>query len=169
MNQTCDASRESLMLIPLALAGLSGLAIFISVTGMLLSAFMLFIPVAYERYYKLVRLARALKEVRVGFILTGTGVLFSLLIAYVQRAAYPASYYSPSFSFSVTISAWTQPGCKDKEKDPHSEALGDLFKTGLPGWCSTKKAGAVFFWFAFGMSSCFMARCQAFLIAWLAF
>jgi hypothetical protein len=44
---------------------------------------MLLIPVAYEKYDKFVRLARALKEVRVGFILTGTGVTFSLLIACV--------------------------------------------------------------------------------------
>jgi len=50
---------------------------------MLLSAFMLLIPVAYEKYDKFVRLARALKEIRVGFILTGAGVTFSLLIASV--------------------------------------------------------------------------------------
>jgi hypothetical protein len=44
---------------------------------------MLLVPVAYEKYDKFVRLARALKEVRVGFILTGMGVTFSLLIACV--------------------------------------------------------------------------------------
>jgi len=55
----------------------------VSVAGMCLSAFMLLVPVAYEKYDKFVRLARALKEVRVGFILTGTGVTFSLLIACV--------------------------------------------------------------------------------------
>jgi hypothetical protein len=54
-------------------------------------------------------------------------------------------------SFIVTISAWTEPGCKNAANDPHAEALGDDFKAGLPGWCSTKKAGAIFFWFAFGM------------------
>lgn len=54
-----------------------------SILGMLLSAFMLLIPVAYEKYDKFVRLARALKEIRVGFILTGAGVTFSLLIAFV--------------------------------------------------------------------------------------
>ncbi|KAF9565418.1 hypothetical protein CPC08DRAFT_189701 [Agrocybe pediades] len=114
-------------------SGLSGFALFTSVAGMFLSAFMLFIPVAYERYDKFVRLARALKEVRVGFILTGTGVTFSLLIAFI-----------------VTISAWTQPGCKNPDNDPHAEGFGDDFKKGLPGWCNTKKAAAVFFWFAFG-------------------
>lgn len=44
---------------------------------------MLFIPVACEKYDKFVSLARALKEVRVGFILTGAGLTFSLLIASV--------------------------------------------------------------------------------------
>lgn len=52
---------------------------------MFLSAFMMVVPVVYEKYDKLVRLARALKEVRVGFILTGAGTAFSLLIAYVIR------------------------------------------------------------------------------------
>ena len=50
---------------------------------MLLSAFMLSIPVVYEKHDKFVRLARALKEVRVSFILTGVGLTFSLLIALV--------------------------------------------------------------------------------------
>jgi hypothetical protein len=54
---------------------------------------MLLIPVAYEKYDKFVRLARALKEVRVGFILTGTGVTFSLLIACVLFPA--ARRYPP--------------------------------------------------------------------------
>lgn len=63
-------------------AGLSGFAIFVAVSGIFLSAFMLLVPVAYEKYDKFIRLARALKEVRVGFILTGTGVTLSLLIAY---------------------------------------------------------------------------------------
>ena len=42
---------------------------------------MLFIPVVHEKYDKFTRLARAFREVRVGFILTSTGVTFSLLIA----------------------------------------------------------------------------------------
>ncbi|KAF8958340.1 hypothetical protein BDZ97DRAFT_1668694 [Flammula alnicola] len=113
-------------------SGLSGFALFVSIAGMFLSAFMLFVPVAYEKYDKFIRLARAMKEVRVGFILTGAGVTFSLLIAFI-----------------VTISAWTQPGCKNAANDPHAEGKGDGFKNGLPGWCSTKKAGAIFFWLAF--------------------
>lgn len=42
---------------------------------------MLTVPVIYEKYDKLARLARALKELRIGFILTGIGTAFSLLIA----------------------------------------------------------------------------------------
>jgi hypothetical protein len=65
-------------------AGLSGFALFVTISGMLLSAFMLMVPVVYEKYDKLARLARGLKEIRVGFILSGYGTLFSLLIAYVD-------------------------------------------------------------------------------------
>lgn len=53
-------------------------------------------------------------------------------------------------SFITTISAWTEPGCKDATKDPNAKAGGTDFVNGLPGWCSTKKAGAVFFWLTFG-------------------
>jgi biotin transporter BioY len=67
-------------------AGLSGFAIFVSVTGMFLSSFMLFVPVVHEKYDKFARLARAFREVRVGFILTCIGVTFSLLIAWVLQA-----------------------------------------------------------------------------------
>jgi hypothetical protein len=64
-------------------AGLSGFALFVTVSGIFLSLFMLLVPVAYEKYDKFARLARALKEVRVGFILGGSGTVFSLLIASV--------------------------------------------------------------------------------------
>ena len=43
----------------------------------------MFVPVVYEKYDKFGRLARALQELRVGFVLTGTGCVFSLLIAWV--------------------------------------------------------------------------------------
>ena len=66
-------------------AGLSGFALFVSIAGIFLSLFMLLVPVIYEKYDKMTRLARALKEARVGFILTGVGNAFSLLIAYVSR------------------------------------------------------------------------------------
>jgi len=88
--------------------------------------------VVYEKYDKLARLSRALREVRVGFILNGGGTVMNLLIAFI-----------------TTISAWTQPGCKDASKDPHAGDRDDGFKNGLPDWCSTKRAGAVFFWLGF--------------------
>lgn len=113
-------------------SGLSGFAIFVSISGIFLALFLLFVPVVYEKYNKLIRIARTLKEVRVGFILVGSGCIFSLLIAFV-----------------TTISAWTEAGCKNAANDPHA-SLGDAFTSALPGWCSTKKAGAIFFWLAFG-------------------
>ncbi|THH11008.1 hypothetical protein EW145_g926 [Phellinidium pouzarii] len=104
---------------------------------MLLSLFMMLVPVIDVKYGKLTRLARALSEVRVGFILSGVGTGFSLLIAFIS-----------------TISAWTEPGCKDPNNDPHS-SLGAAFRSGLGGWCTTKKAGSIFFWltFAFWMAT----------------
>lgn len=50
---------------------------------MLLSLFMLLVPVIYDKYSKLVRLARALQELRVSFILAATGVTETILIRYV--------------------------------------------------------------------------------------
>jgi hypothetical protein len=64
-----------------SIAGLTGFAIFVSVSGIVLSLIMLFVPVIYEKYDKAARLARALREVRVQFILSGSGTVLSLLIA----------------------------------------------------------------------------------------
>jgi len=127
-------------------SGLTGFALFISIGSMLLSAFMLAIPVVCEKHDKFVGLARALKEVRISFILTGAGLTFSLLI-----------------SFIVTISAWTEPGCKDAKSDPNAEAKGDDFVNGLSGWCITKKSGAIFFWFAF---VCWCASLALLIMDW---
>jgi len=55
----------------------------------------------------------------------------------------------PHSSFITTISAWTQPGCKDPKKDPHAGDRDDGFENGLPNWCNTKRAGAIFFWLGF--------------------
>jgi len=109
-------------------SGLSGFSIFVALFGMFLALFMLLVPVIYEKYDKLMRLARAIKEVRVVFILAGSGLTLTFLI-----------------SFITTISAWTEPGCKDPNKDPNA-SKGDGFKNGLSDWCTTKKAGAIFFW-----------------------
>ena len=61
-------------------AGLSVFALFIALLGLFISTFMLLVPVVYEKYDKLIRLARAMKEVRVGFILAGTGLSLTFLI-----------------------------------------------------------------------------------------
>lgn len=132
------------------IAGLSGFAIFVSVTGIVLSTFMLTVPVLYEKYDKFIRLARVLKELRVSFILTGAGTSVSLLIAcvYFHKILF-SQFNARPYRFIVTISAWTEPGCKNPDHDPNQDK-GDDFKNGLVGWCSTKKAAAVFFWLAFG-------------------
>ena len=74
----------------LVTAGLSGFAVFVSVMSIVLSSLMLFVPVLYEKYDKLARIERALREVRVGFILNGVGTVLNLLIAYVFTA-HPSS------------------------------------------------------------------------------
>ena len=53
---------------------------------------MLAVPVVYDKHNKMIRLARALKELRVSFILTTTGVVVVLLIRYAglhATFAYP--------------------------------------------------------------------------------
>jgi len=57
-------------------------------------------------------------------------------------------------AFIVTISAWTEPGCKDASKDPHAGDRDDGFVNGLPNWCNTKRAAAIFFWLAFLFWAC---------------
>ncbi|EJD49670.1 hypothetical protein AURDEDRAFT_112490 [Auricularia subglabra TFB-10046 SS5] len=111
-------------------SGLTGFVIFVTLLGLFVSIFLVTVPVIYDKYDKGVRLARALREVRVQFIMTSVGVALVPLVAMI-----------------ATISAWTQPGCKNPDKDPH-EKLGDDFKKGLPGWCNTKKAGSIFLWLA---------------------
>jgi len=115
----------------IGVSGLSGLAIFVAITGLLLSAVMLIVPVAYDKYDKLGSLSRAIREDRIHFILSSFGTIWLLFI-----------------SFVTTISAWTEAGCKNPANDPHAK-LGQEFQNQLQGWCQTKKAGAVFFWFAF--------------------
>jgi len=114
-------------------SGLTSFALLISIAGIFLSLFLLLVPLANEKFNKLTLVARAIKEDRANFVLVGTGTTFSFLIAFI-----------------TTISAWTEAGCKNAENDPHAKALGDDFTNGLGGWCSTKKAGAIFFWLVFG-------------------
>lgn len=62
-------------------AGLTGFAVFVAVTGIVFPLFLLFVPVVYDKYNKGARLARALSELRVQFIMIGAGTTISLLIA----------------------------------------------------------------------------------------
>ncbi|KAF8274782.1 hypothetical protein EI94DRAFT_1713038 [Lactarius quietus] len=114
-------------------SGLTGFALFISITGIFLSLFLLLVPLANEKFNRLTRVARAIQEDRANFVLVGTGTTLSFLIAFI-----------------TTISAWSEAGCKNAKDDPHAKALGDDFVNGLGGWCATKKAGAIFFWLVFG-------------------
>lgn len=82
------------------LAGLTGFALFVSISGIFLSLFLMFVPVIYEKYDKFARLARALQEIRVGFILTATGCTFSLLIACV---AFHTALTSPFLTFPLSL------------------------------------------------------------------
>ena len=70
-------------------AGLSGLSIFIAVITVLLSSFLVAVPVIYDKHDKLHKLARALRELRVGFIVNGAGAILVLLAAYVFRLSSP--------------------------------------------------------------------------------
>ncbi|EJU04874.1 hypothetical protein DACRYDRAFT_20477, partial [Dacryopinax primogenitus] len=110
---------------------LSGFAIFVAVTALILSIYLLVVPFVYWKYDRLKALARPLNEIRVKLILNVAGTIWLLLI-----------------SFITTISAWTEPGCKDPTQDPHA-SLGKDFQSSLSGWCTTKKAGAAFFWMCF--------------------
>jgi hypothetical protein len=49
-----------------------------------MSSFMLAVPVIYEKYDRLSRLARTMKELRVAFILAGASTGIALLIASVR-------------------------------------------------------------------------------------
>ena len=71
---------------PATQAGLTGFALFISITGIFLSLFLLLVPLANEKYNKLTRLARAVQEDRASFVLVGTGAICSFLIACVTQA-----------------------------------------------------------------------------------
>ncbi|KAG2335645.1 hypothetical protein BDR05DRAFT_898022 [Suillus weaverae] len=96
-------------------------------TGIPLALFFFYVPVVYKTYHQLTRLACARNEVSVSFILVGIACMFSLL-----------------FAFVITVSAWIETGCKN----PYGR-LDDVFKRGLPGRCSARKAGDIFFWLAF--------------------
>jgi len=51
--------------------------------GILLALFLLLVPLANEKFSKLTRVARAIREDRATFVLVGTGTIFTFLLAYV--------------------------------------------------------------------------------------
>jgi hypothetical protein len=51
--------------------------------GIFLALFLLLVPLVNEKFDKLTRLARALKEDRATFVLVGTGTTLTFLLAYV--------------------------------------------------------------------------------------
>ncbi|OCF40260.1 hypothetical protein I317_05954 [Kwoniella heveanensis CBS 569] len=115
-----------------SVSGGTGFVIFCLLLSFILSAFLLAVPIVYDRWDRLKRPAQFLHQTRSTFILHAFGTFLALLCAFI-----------------VTISAWTAKGCKNADDDPHAD-LGDDFKSGLKDWCTTKKASAIFDWFSFG-------------------
>lgn len=62
-------------------SALSGFAVFCAVTNMFLALFLVLVPVLYDKYNKMTRVARALRELRVAFILVGVGLGEVFLVA----------------------------------------------------------------------------------------
>ncbi|KIM33593.1 hypothetical protein M408DRAFT_14272 [Serendipita vermifera MAFF 305830] len=111
-------------------SGVTVLALFASLLLFFLASFVLAVPVIYDRYDKLKSLAQALQVTRVSLILNGIGIFFSLITA-----------------FTTTISVFTVAGCKNPKDDPMARQGGADFVAGLPSTCTTRRAGAFFFWF----------------------
>ena len=59
------------------------------------------------------------------------------------------SFLRAEHRVATTVSAFTQPGCRNPRTDPHRQ-LGPRFRGQLRGWCNTKKAGSIFVCFVFG-------------------
>ncbi|KAK4684351.1 hypothetical protein P7C73_g5831, partial [Tremellales sp. Uapishka_1] len=112
-------------------SGGTGFTLFLLIVSFILTVLLLVVPIVYDRWDKLKRVAQFLNQTRSTFILHAFGTALMLLAAFI-----------------VTISAWTEKGCKDAANDPHA-SLGDSFENGLKGWCTTKKASAVFDWLSF--------------------
>ncbi|KAL7421219.1 hypothetical protein Q5752_004104 [Cryptotrichosporon argae] len=112
-------------------SGGTGFVLFLLLAAFFTGAGLLIIPIVYDRWDKLKRPAQFLAQSRSTLILHAFGCFLMLLAAFI-----------------VTVSAWTEKGCKDAANDPH-ESLGDSYTAGLGTWCNTKKASAIFDWFAF--------------------
>lgn len=86
-----------------------------------------------KRFDKLKGMALFLKVPRTEFVLFSSCAISTLILG-----------------ISTTVSAFTQVGCKDASLDPSASSAKAGFEAGLPGWCRTKRAGAIFSWFSFG-------------------
>ncbi|KAH8929305.1 hypothetical protein BT69DRAFT_1345982 [Atractiella rhizophila] len=106
-----------------------GLSIFLAAEALAHGIVMITVPFIYQRWDKLKGFARALRQIRVGFIVNGTQTGLMLI-----------------GSLLTTISAYTA-GCKNYKKDPHAGKEGYI--DDLPDFCLNKRAGAAFFWFSF--------------------
>lgn len=54
---------------------------------MFLALFLLFVPLLNEKYDKMTRVARAIREDRATFVLVGSGTVFTFLLAYVVTSS----------------------------------------------------------------------------------
>lgn len=113
-----------------SVSGGTGFVLFLLLLSFSLTVILMVVPIVYDRWDKLKRPAQFLAQTRSTLILHAFGTFLMLLAAFI-----------------VTISAWTEKGCKNSSNDPHSD-LGDSYKSGLQNWCKTKKASAIFDWFS---------------------
>jgi hypothetical protein len=129
-------------------------AVFITIQSLLHSIVFLALPVIFERTGKLRGLVRAIKQVRVGFIVEGTQTTLTLLLAFVSSLCRCRLWVAVVCAETEiirrlvnSISANVK-GCKDPSTDPHASKKGYTDK--LPGFCRNKRALTAFLWFSFG-------------------
>lgn len=73
-----------------------------------------------------------------------------------MRAVRLFSFLKPPIAYPdllclLATAVFSQPGCKDPTRDPHA-SIGAPYRDALGGWCTTKKATAVFLWLLFSAS-----------------
>lgn len=110
-------------------SGLTGLAIFVLVQGLLHALVFLLVPQIYERTDMFRGFARAIRLTRIQFIVYGTQTGLALVLSLI-----------------TTISAYTG-GCKDHKADPNASNTDYISNIG--GFCRNKRAAAAFWWFSF--------------------
>ncbi|KAH9467390.1 hypothetical protein MJO28_000005 [Puccinia striiformis f. sp. tritici] len=110
-------------------SGLTGLAIFVLIQGLLHALVFLLVPQIYERTDMLRGFARAIRLTRIQFIVYGTQSGLALVLSLI-----------------ATISAYTG-GCKNSQADPNASNTDYISHIG--GFCRNKRAAAAFWWFSF--------------------